>query len=123
MAGQGSLVSAPSGPNEGGIGAGQRPMGGDEKVTFQDEKSLSELQAGRILMEMKIKGVPEEKGDAQEKYQKSVQQVKQGVNEAILREQVPPGYHDTVKTYFEQMGNSGKDAAPATPAPPAQDTK
>jgi hypothetical protein len=32
-----------------------------------------------------------------------VREVKQGVSEAIQQEQVPPGYHDAIKKYFDTL--------------------
>ena len=43
-------------------------------------------------------------GSTQENYMEKVSEVKQGVSEAILKEQVPPGYHEAIRKYFETVG-------------------
>ena len=35
-------------------------------------------------------------------------QVKQGVSEAILLEQIPPGYHDSIQRYFDTIDQSAE---------------
>ena len=32
-----------------------------------------------------------------------IQKVKQGSSEAILQEQIPPGYHEGIKSYFDNL--------------------
>ncbi len=36
-----------------------------------------------------------------------IQQVRQGASEAIMQEQVPPGYHDSIKSYFDALEPKG----------------
>ena len=104
--GQLGISQGPSGPNNGGLGMGQRPDP-DESVTtgFTPEKSNSQLQAGKLLLQWKTKEVSDS-GQAREEYLKQVQQVKQGVSEAIQQEQVPPGYHEGIKKYFDSLAES-----------------
>ena len=65
-----------------------------------------------MLLEWKTKEIGET-GARAEEYRTGVQRVKQGVSEAIQQEQVPPGYHQAIKKYF--------DALPEKPAEkPAQ---
>ena len=49
-----------------------------------------------------------DKGDASKEYKTLIQKVKQGYSEAILQEQVPPGYHDGIKSYFDNLDKTGK---------------
>ena len=36
-------------------------------------------------------------------YRSLISQVKQGISEAIVTEQVPPGYHESIKSYFDSL--------------------
>jgi hypothetical protein len=44
-----------------------------------------------------------EAGQATEAYQESIQQLKQGLSEAIRQEKVPAGYHDQIQRYFDTL--------------------
>jgi len=101
------------GPGMGGPGRGKgniAPEDDSQQTTFQTEREKSQLQAGKILMSWKDKGVSEA-GDAQKDYRKQITEVKQGVSEAITAEEVPPGYHDAIKRYFDTIDRT---APPAT---------
>lgn len=93
-----------SGPNNGGQGSGRREEKPDN-VDFENQRSPSQLNAGKVLMSWKTKG-DGEKGEAAKEYAESMAEVKQGVNEAILREQVPPGYHDSIRKYFDTLSEA-----------------
>lgn len=93
------------GPGMGGPGRGKgnvAPEDDSVKNEFQSETARSAVQAGKILLSMKSKGLGE-KGSATKDYRSLVQQVKQGASEAILQEQVPPGYHEGIKNYFDTL--------------------
>ncbi len=92
-----------------GYGYGPRPYG-DETLgsTFHPEKSASLLQPGRMLMEWKTREVSEA-GPAREEYLRAIQDVKQQASEAIVQEQIPPGYQSAIKKYFDTFRN---DASP-----------
>lgn len=97
------------GKGKDGKGTGQPGGGGgkaeeNDKITTntQDEKSGSQLQPGKILMRWNVKGMGK-RGVAEENYKQSVEKVKQDANEAILKEEVPPGYHDAIKRYFKDI--------------------
>jgi hypothetical protein len=96
-----------------GQGVGQRPHGDDSSMTaFNPEKSPSLLQPGRMLMQWKTKEVSEA-GPAREEYLRAVQDVRQQASEAVVQEQIPPGYQTAIQKYFDTLHN---DAA-ATPKP------
>ena len=80
---------------------------------FQPEKSPSMLQPGRMLMEWKTKEVSEA-GPAREEYLRAVQDVRQQASEAVVQEQIPPGYQTAIQKYFDTMHN---DAAPTSSKP------
>lgn len=86
-----------------GIGDGsKRPENDATKTGFKPEKSTSQLTAGKMLLEWKTKEVGDT-GARSEEYQNGIQRVKQGVSEAIQQEQVPPGYHEAIKKYFDSL--------------------
>ena len=86
---------------------GDAPENPDQKNKFKTEKALSALKAGKILMTLKTKEVGD-KGKIETDYTEQIQQVKQGVGEAILQERVPAGYHDAIRKYFDNLGEDGK---------------
>ena len=86
-------------PGSGGAKPDENP---DAVTDEKKEISKSKLQAGKILMRWKTKGMGKS-GQAKEEYLKSVKKVKQGVSEAILKEQIPPGYHESIQKYFDNL--------------------
>jgi len=90
---------------ERGAGVGPRPYGDDESASaFKPEKSASLLQPGRMLMEWKTREVSEA-GPAREEYLRAVQDIRQQASEAVLQEQIPPGYQAAIKKYFDTLHN------------------
>jgi len=90
---------------------GKAPENDAVENGFQTERSPSQLTAGATIMQWKAKGEAE-KGVAVEDYQRAVREVQQGVSEALLKEQLPPGYHDAVKKYFDELGAEAPAAKP-----------
>ncbi len=87
------------GAGMGGPGEGEGSVAPEDPSAatgFKSEKEQTSLTAGRILLSMKTKGVSE-KGEATQNYEQAVDDVKQGVSEAIVHEQIPPAYHDTIR--------------------------
>jgi hypothetical protein len=62
------------------------------------------LQPGRMLMEWKTREVSEA-GPAREEYLRAVQDVRQQASEAVVQEQIPPGYQMAIKKYFDTFHN------------------
>lgn len=86
-----------------GNGRGGKAEENDTGETgFKTEQSKSAVTAGKVLLSVKTKGLSD-KGDAKKEYREALQKVKQGYDEAILQEQIPPGYHDSIKTYFNNL--------------------
>ena len=103
MAGLGEVGPAGGDGTGPGIGDGsKRPENDATKTGFKTEKSNSQLTGGKMLLEWKTKEVGET-GARSEEYRTNVQRVKQGVSEAIQQEQVPPGYHEAIKKYFDSL--------------------
>jgi len=96
-----------------GYGYGPRPYGDDNAASgFQPEKSPSLLQPGRMLMEWKTREVSDA-GPAREEYLRAVQDVRQQASEAVVQEQIPPGYQAAIKQYFDTLHNdSSANAQP-----------
>jgi hypothetical protein len=101
----GKYAKRGSGSGMGGPGTGEGNIAPEDdsiQTEFQSETAKSAVQAGKILLSMKSKGLGE-RGHAVKDYRGLVQQVKQGVSEAILQEQVPPGYHQGIQSYFDAL--------------------
>ncbi|MEJ7594972.1 MAG: hypothetical protein WKF77_25885 [Planctomycetaceae bacterium] len=100
-------------------GEGEREKGGspmDEDDSdpegYKDEKTKTQIQAGKVLLSIKTKEAATEKDfDPEElkKYESTVTEIKSGVQAAIENEQIPPGYVDGIKSYFDNL-----DSADAT---------
>ncbi|MGE5194268.1 MAG: hypothetical protein ACM3U2_17390 [Deltaproteobacteria bacterium] len=92
---------------EGMGGGGVVPEDDSVETGFKTEQSKSAVTAGKVLLSVKTKGMSD-KGDAKKEYKNLIQKVKQGYSEAILQEQIPPGYHDGIKSYFDNLDKSTK---------------
>jgi hypothetical protein len=90
------------GQNPGQGDGGKGKENNDAETQFDHQRSRSQLTAGQTLMQWKTSG-PAEKGVAREDYQRSLSEVRQGVSEALLHEQLPPGYQEAVKKYFDSI--------------------
>jgi hypothetical protein len=111
MAEQGMLGPGGTGPGMGGPGIGEggnAPEDPTAKTALKTELSKSSLRAGKILMKWKVQEVADS-GEAKRAYAEGVKAIKEGLDEAMLREEVPPGDHDTVKRYFDAMGKTDDD--------------
>jgi hypothetical protein len=98
---------------QGGIGPGMGPLPGrgaggkapeDDSLAsaFRPEKTETTLTTGKMLLEWKTSEVGES-GPRAEAFRDGIQKVKQGVSEAIVSEQIPPGYHATIQKYFDAL--------------------
>lgn len=99
----------------GGIGIGGETTEDDSiKTGFKSEKSKSAITAGKMLMKWKSKELGAA-GEIEINRDASLQSVRQGADEAILQEQIPPGYHEAIKTYFDSIDQSEAAEAPSNP--------
>jgi hypothetical protein len=57
-----------------------------------------------MLMEWKTREVSDA-GPAREEYLRAVQDVRQQASEAVVQEQIPPGYQASIKKYFDTLPN------------------
>ncbi len=107
-----------------GIGkGGKAPEDDAAKTKFQTEKTKTAIKKGKILLSMKTKDAPNSDAkDMEAKYQAIITDIKQGTDEAIEKEQAPPGYHEGIKKYFdtlERVQSRPKKGAAPTPVPAA----
>ena len=88
---------------EAGFGKGGEAAEDDSVETgFKSEQSKSAVVAGKMLLSMQTKGEAE-KGEVVRDYKQLMQSVKQGAMEAMNTEQIPPGYHESIKSYFDSL--------------------
>lgn len=86
-----------------GFGRGGEAAEDDSVETgFKSEQSKSAVVAGKMLLSMQTKGEAE-KGEVVRDYKQLMQSVKQGAMEAMNTEQIPPGYHESIKSYFDSL--------------------
>lgn len=99
---------------DGGEGTGGRGMGGGAKVDeddsvatdFVNEKSKSAIQQGKILLSMKTKGLSEAGDVKDENYKRIVGEIRQSLEDVINQEEIPPGYVEGIKKYFDSLDKS-----------------
>ena len=105
--GQGSSQLASGSGTGNGTQGGGTPGENDSDANTVKQTAKSKTQPGRILMEWKTKGLSE-KGEVSVEYQEAMKEIKEGLDEAISKEKIPPGYHEIIKKYFSSEGlNSG----------------
>ena len=73
---------------------------------FQDEKSQSPIQKGKFLMTLSAKGLSEAGEMKEQEYRRTVGELKQSLDEVITQEDIPPGYVDGIKKYFDTLESS-----------------
>lgn len=95
---------------------GEAPEDPTKKNNFKSERSKTALHAGRILMKWETKEKAK-KGAVAKDYLNHVREVQQGVSEAIVQEQIPPGYHESIQNYFDSLENTSAAPDNAVPAP------
>lgn len=97
--------------NDGGRGVGRGGESAEDDSDpegYKKEKEKLQVQAGRILLSIKTKEYAEELDFDPEKmrqYQKSINSLKSSVQSAIDSEEIPPGYVDGIKGYFDKIEN------------------
>ncbi|WP_010584256.1 coiled-coil domain-containing protein [Schlesneria paludicola] len=91
------------GGGPGGFGkGGAMPEDDSVETGFKSEQSKSAVVAGKMLLSMQTKGEAE-KGEVVRDYKQLLKSVKQGAMEAMNTEQIPPGYHESIKSYFDSL--------------------
>ena len=87
---------------EGGGGGGEVDEDDSVASDFKKEQEKTAQRAGKMLLSLKGKGMSEA-GEAKKEYRQAIEEVKQGISEAISQEQVPPGYHEGIRGYFDSI--------------------
>jgi len=110
MMGEGEGGEGDKERNEGGnrgVGrGGETPEDDSDPEGYKTEKEKPQVQAGKILLSIKTKEYAEEKDFDPEKmreYQKSISDLKSSVQSAIDTEEIPPGYVESIKGYFDKI--------------------
>lgn len=100
-----------------GIGeGGEAPEDDTIETDFVDERSHSAVQQGKVLLSMKTKGMSDS-GEAVHQYRAAMEDIAQGVSEAIEQEQIPPGYHQAIQSYFDAIKADEPKESGSEPAP------
>ncbi len=92
------------GMREGGVA----PEKDDAQTDFVTQQSKSQIQQGKILLSMKSKGLSDSGEVRDEDYRRVVGEIKQNLEDVIEQEQIPPGYVDGIKQYFDTLENKGE---------------
>ena len=101
---------------EGGGGGGMVDEDNSDPEGYKDERTKTQITAGKLLLSIRTKEAATERDfdpDELRNYQNSVTELRSGVQAAIEAEEIPPGYVDGIKQYFDTLENT--PAAPATP--------
>ncbi len=109
----GEQIADGDGTGNRGFGKGGEVLEDDSvKTKFKTEVSKSALTAGKVLLSLKTKG-QSDSGDARKSYSKSVKAIKRGVSEAIDKEEIPKGYIEGIKKYFQSLDETAPATSPA----------
>ena len=94
---------------DGGTGEGGTvPEDEDAQTGFKKENSKANVNKGKVLLSMKVKGVSQS-GDTKREYQNLVREVQDGLSEALELEEIPPGYVPGIKKYFNTLSEDAAD--------------
>jgi hypothetical protein len=109
------------GEGEGGVGGKGGMMAEDnsDPEGYKDERTRGQITAGKLLLSIRTREAATEKDfDPEElrKYKNSVSEIRSGVQAAIETEEIPPGYVDGIKQYFDTL-ESGESPQTPTKAP------
>lgn len=87
-----------------GFGEGGEVDEDDSVATdFIDEKSKAAIQKGKILLSMKTKGLSDSGDVSEAEYKRIVGEIQQSLDDVIEQEQIPPGYLEGIKKYFDTL--------------------
>lgn len=94
------------GGNRGAGRGGETPEDDSDPEGYKTEKERPQVQAGKVLLSIKSKDYAQEKDFDPEKmreYQNTVSALKSSVQSAIDSEEIPPGYVESIKGYFDKI--------------------
>ncbi len=99
------------GAGMGGPGVGEGGLAEEDpssKTGFVPERTRAMVTAGQQLLEMETERRTPEAGPVTTERAQALEAVRQGAAEAMLRESVPPAYHDSIRRYFDDLGRGKK---------------
>ena len=92
-----------SGPNQGGIGSGERPGKRTSPYTFKKEVDKGEMdEKGKVLSSSFVKG-DSIKGESKEQVKQIIQSAQKDSAEDIDRDRVPMQAQEVVRKYFDSV--------------------
>ncbi len=91
-----------AGPKRGLAAGGHVPQNGSAQTDFHPEKSPTSFTGGKLLAQWQTSEVSEP-GEVRRDDPGALQNNAQRVSEAIIQEQVPPGYHEAIQKYFDTV--------------------
>ncbi len=109
MMGEGNGEGEKNGKNRGerGVGrGGESEYDDSDPEGYKTEKEKAQIQAGKVLLSIKTKEYADELDfdpDNMREYQDSISSLKSGVQSAIDAEEIPPGYVEGIKGYFDKI--------------------
>ncbi|MEZ6049084.1 MAG: hypothetical protein R3C11_26620 [Planctomycetaceae bacterium] len=131
---QGQVSGEGDGDGTGGEGRGRGgvvPEDPSSQSGFKTEFSKSKLTQGKLIMSVASKDV-NESGERNNQLGTLIDDLRQGVSEAIEQEQIPPGYHESIKKYFDTLqpeefvlpgeSPSASESVPVPESAPATET-
>ena len=78
------------------------------KTGFKEEKSKTIERKGKYLMELKTKGLSDA-GEVEDQFREGISTIRSELSEVMEQENIPPGYHEQIKKYFDDLENVTKD--------------
>ncbi|NQU39791.1 MAG: hypothetical protein HQ523_07550 [Lentisphaerae bacterium] len=112
----GGSCTGGSGPGMRGPGqgeGGQAPEDDSLETDHISETSRSAMRAGKILMQWQT-DESADRGRAAADYDRQIQELREGISEAVRNEGVPPVYHETIRRYFDSMAADTEPSADTT---------
>jgi hypothetical protein len=100
------------GPGQGE--GGEAPEDDSLSTDYVDEKSRSAMRAGKMLMEWQT-DESADRGRATADYDRQIQELREGISEAVVNEGVPPVYHETIRRYFDSLAPTEDGTSPTAP--------
>lgn len=97
-----NVIGPGMGPNGNPGAGGKAPEDDSLTSAFKTEREQMKFAGGKTLLQWTTQEVGET-GARAEDFREAVRDVKQRVSEAIVAEQVPPGYHRAIQKYFDSL--------------------
>ena len=95
-------IGSGAGPRRGLAAGGHVPQNGAAQTDFHPEKSPTNMNGGKLLAQWQTSEVSEP-GEMRRDDPGALPNNAQRVSEAIIQEQVPPGYHQAIQKYFDTV--------------------